>query len=377
MALIENVRAQAAHDPVFGSSGDDDIDASTQPTNPLDSDRARRLHGRLWSWYEQEREKQSANRLEMALDEDYYDGLQWREDDADALEERGQAPLVFNFAAQKIDWMIGTERRTRVDHKILARKGGQEAIDDADRKTKLMKYVSDVSNAGLARSFAFSEAVKVGIGWLEEGARSDITDEPLYSGWESWRNMLWDSCGRSLDGSDWRYVVRLKSIDLDMAVAPFRPGRAAAVVKRIANDALANGDEDEVLRSRPAVLHHARYQPADGRRLNRHDRHLQRAQPPPAGAPASKCGSGSRRVARSFAAMFSTATPTTRTTACTCAPYRNGAVGLLRAPWSWQRAVAILVKGGIIEERASRTACNRLPSVPVWCCSSAGRTALP
>ena len=41
--------------------------------------------------------------------------MQWTQEDAQALIERGQAPLVFNEVKPTIDWIIGTERRTRVD----------------------------------------------------------------------------------------------------------------------------------------------------------------------------------------------------------------------------------------------------------------------
>lgn len=241
---FENRRTRKAHDPTGGVKMGEPEPAAA-PLHDLDGPAAQKLLGKLWTWYEQEREKQSANRLEMAIDEDFYDNLQWREDDAAVLEERGQAPLVYNFAAQKLDWIIGTERRTRIDHKVLPRKGGADAVRDADTKTKLMKYVSDVNNAGFARSYAFDESIKVGIGWLEEGVRGDITDEPLYSGWESWRNMLWDSCGRTLDTSDWRYVIRMKSLDLDVAEAMFPDRKDKLRSSAVGYEALVNDDADE------------------------------------------------------------------------------------------------------------------------------------
>ena len=66
--------------------------------------------------------------------------MQWTQEDAQALIERGQAPLVFNEVKPTIDWIIGTERRTRVDYKILPREKDDEAL--AEIKTKLMKCES-------------------------------------------------------------------------------------------------------------------------------------------------------------------------------------------------------------------------------------------
>ncbi len=50
---------------------------------------------------------------------------------------------MFNEVKPTIDWIIGTERRTRVDYKILPREKDDEAL--AEIKTKLMKYVSDAN----------------------------------------------------------------------------------------------------------------------------------------------------------------------------------------------------------------------------------------
>ena len=86
--------------------------------------------------------------------------MQWTQEDAQALIERGQAPLVFNEVKPTIDWIIGTERRTRVDSKILPREKDDEAL--AEIKTKLMKYVSDANKLPWHRSMAFADAIKGG-----------------------------------------------------------------------------------------------------------------------------------------------------------------------------------------------------------------------
>ena len=86
--------------------------------NSLDSSESIALHKRMMVWFDQESARQAANRYQMALDEDYYDNLQWDDDDARVLMERGQAPVVYNEIKNGIDWMIGTERRSRIDFKI-------------------------------------------------------------------------------------------------------------------------------------------------------------------------------------------------------------------------------------------------------------------
>lgn len=69
--------------------------------------------------------RRATNRMEMAMDADYYDGIQWDPADKASVEHRGRMALVYNEVAPMADWMIGTERRNRVDWKVPATHGGQ------------------------------------------------------------------------------------------------------------------------------------------------------------------------------------------------------------------------------------------------------------
>jgi hypothetical protein len=195
-------------------------------SHKLDSEETCNEHRKLLQWFFLERERQAENRFEMATDADFYDNVQWDPDDAQTLKDRGQMPLVYNEVAPMVDWMIGTERRTRVDWKVLPR--AEDDVQNADIKTKVLKYISDVNRVPFARSRAFADAVKVGVGWVDDGVRDDPTTEPIYSRYEDWRNVLWDSMGYELDLSDARYVFRWRWVDEDIAVAMF-PDRAAQI----------------------------------------------------------------------------------------------------------------------------------------------------
>jgi hypothetical protein len=190
----------------------------------LDSEEARRELRQMEEWYEVERIRQAPNRYQQAIDDDFYDGLQWADEDAQELALRGQAPLVYNKIQPAVKWLTGTEKRTRIDYKILPRK--HDGVNEAENKTKLMKYLEDVNKGAYARSRAFEECVKVGIGWLECGIRGDPTMELLYSRAESWRNVIYDSQAWEYDLSDARYQFRQKWTDLDIAQALF-PKRTA------------------------------------------------------------------------------------------------------------------------------------------------------
>lgn len=202
-----------------------------QEGHELDSEENQHLHSRLLGYHQRELDRQYANRLEQAIDEDYYDNDQWSEEEKAEMHERGQAPICWNVIQQTVNWVIGSEKRGRTDFNVLPR--GKEDAKPAERKTALMKYLADVNRTQFHRSRAFEDAVKVGVGWIEDGVTDEDEGEPIYSRYESWRNMLWDSASTEYDLSDCRYVIRFKFVDLDIAQAIF-PDRAE-LLERSAN----------------------------------------------------------------------------------------------------------------------------------------------
>lgn len=209
----------------------DRLETTSMTTEPppsalhgLDTEDKIELHRLLLSYYRQEIDRQSENRFQMAIDEDYYDSIQWSEQEANELKERGQAPIVYNVIAQTINWVIGSEKRGRTDFNVLPRT--KEDAKPAERKTKLLKYISDVNRTPFHRSRAFEDAIKAGLGWMETGVQDEDDGEPIYDRYESWRNILHDSASVELDFSDGRYIFRSKWVDLDVAIALY-PDRKA------------------------------------------------------------------------------------------------------------------------------------------------------
>ena len=198
---------------------DTEPDGEPKKKHKLDSERSTRIHKRLLSRYETELDRQAENRAQMAKDEDFYDNIQWDEEDAAVLRERGQMPLVYNVISSSVNWVIGTEKRGRTDYKVLPRR--KDAGKPAERKSQLLKYLSDVNRTPFHRSRAFEDCVKVGIGWVEDGVQDDDDGEPVFTRYESWRNILWDSACTEKDLTDCRYIYRAKWVDLDIAEAMF------------------------------------------------------------------------------------------------------------------------------------------------------------
>ena len=214
--------ATKAYDPASRYGADKKIKPAAG--NPLDSEEMVELSKQLEQWWIESRDKHVQNRFERFMDHDYYDHDQISPEDRAVYEERNQAPVVFNLVHGAIDWLSGTERRTRVDWDVQPR--GPEDEQGAKAQKQVLKYVSDANRAGWERSRAFKDAVISGVGFVEEFLRKDKSQEPVGYSYVDWRYLWWDPYSRDLDFGDARYFHRVKFTDLDRAIAMF-PDRAA------------------------------------------------------------------------------------------------------------------------------------------------------
>ncbi|MGC1550527.1 MAG: hypothetical protein WA777_18550, partial [Rhodanobacter sp.] len=199
------------------------------PINPMDSVANQGVLRRLEDWWLEARDCHAENRREQMMDADYYDCIQWMAMDAAVLLDRGQAPLTFPLIKQMCDWLIGTERRTRIDWDVLPRKDSDVPI--AQVKKEVLKWVSDINGSGWERSRQFSDVVKVGIGWTEQCFNNDKLKEGVTDRYIDWKSIWWDPYSRSNVLRDCRYVTRAKWLDLDYAIAMW-PDRANALNER-------------------------------------------------------------------------------------------------------------------------------------------------
>lgn len=190
----------------------------------LDREENVALHTNLIGHFMHELDVQSPGRMEMERDEAFKDHDQWSAEELESLAERGQTALVYNVASTTINWLVGTERRSRMDWHILPR--NKEGAESAERKTEMMKYIGDVNHSYMAYSRAFADTATAGLSWLEGGINDSGTDMPIYERYESWRNLFCDSTFQEMDASDSRYMFRAKWADVDMATAlwPKRKG---------------------------------------------------------------------------------------------------------------------------------------------------------
>lgn len=225
-------------------SVDDKPAGARRRSSPVEVQSAQERHDQRKSWFLAEAAKQAPNRALMAKCEAYYDSRPWTREDAEEVRSRGQNPVVYNEIKPTIDWLIGTERRSRVDFYVMAEDDDEQAEEDAQNKTKLLKYLDDVNRAGFERSYAAEDMFKAGVGWLEVGLRGDKTNVPIFVGAESWRNILWDSSGNTRrDLSNSRYMFRIRVTDYDIALCCF-PDKKVELERCV-----QTGDSVDVFRS--------------------------------------------------------------------------------------------------------------------------------
>jgi hypothetical protein len=208
----------------------------------LDSSQAQALCDRLLGHYLRELDRQTPNRIEMAVDEDFYDHIHFTEEELEVLSARGQLPVTYNLTATTVNWLLGSQRRATQDYRVLPRT--KDGAATAERKTQLLHHVRDENRSEFEWAAAFAHAVKAGIGWMECGQGNPEDGVTVFDRHENWRNMLWDSTAARYDLQDARYQFRTKWLDVDVAAAlfPKRVGTILAAAAETSNGIYALDD---------------------------------------------------------------------------------------------------------------------------------------
>lgn len=190
-------------------------DKAAPDASPQDQDKLRKIQ----NWWAYSRSILSNARSDCMRDHDVYDGDAWKPEDKQEVEARGQIAINFNRVKPTCDWLIGSEKKNRIDFNVLPRTS--EDAQGAEVKTQVLKYLSDVNHLPVERSQAFKDAVISGLGWLEAGKGNEPGEEPIFIDYEDWRNIWYDPLSVRLDLKDCRFLIRRKRVDLDVACAMF------------------------------------------------------------------------------------------------------------------------------------------------------------
>ena len=185
-------------------------------TKKIDPAKEEEITRTQWARYERARDNGHLDYVDMALKcDEYYQGDQWDEDDAAALENEGRPALTINTILPTINTILGEQSSRRADVKFKPRRGGDE--DVAHTLTKLYMQISDSNKLDWVEQQVFSDGLIMdGRGYFD--VRMDFSDhvegeiritakDPL--------DILIDPDAKDADPKTWNEVFESKWMTLD------------------------------------------------------------------------------------------------------------------------------------------------------------------
>ena len=130
---------------------------------------------------------------------DYYDGDQWTDAEKKALELRNQPCITDNRIGDKVQYLMGLERRTRTDPKAYPRTPADE--ESAEAATDSLRYIFECNDFEQSRSIVFENMMVEGLGALEV-VRAGNKDKIRKIRWD---RFYYDPHSMELDFSDSLY----------------------------------------------------------------------------------------------------------------------------------------------------------------------------
>ena len=140
-------------------------------------------------------------------DRDYYDGKQWTSEEEAELNRRKQPVVTINRIAKKINYLLGTEIRTRTDPKAAPRTPKHD--DDAIIATDALRYVADKEDLEQSFSEAFeSFAIQGYAGAVVEVDRieKEQAEHEIKVRAVPWDRLVYDQHSRRWDFGDAKWV---------------------------------------------------------------------------------------------------------------------------------------------------------------------------
>lgn len=177
-------------------------------------------------------------RVAAERDRDYVDHKQWTSEEIEALEKRGQAPVVINRIKTKVNLLAGIERQQRTDPKALPRTPKHE--DDANSITDAIRFVQDNADFPQTSSEAFEDKIIFGYGAAITEVDPD-TDEINVRRIESDR-FYFDPHSRRLDFKDAKFMGIVVWLDRDDAKDMF-PDKAEQIDQIVQQHSDTQGGE--------------------------------------------------------------------------------------------------------------------------------------
>lgn len=152
-------------------------------------------------YFEDARDANDEPRRESLVDRDYFDGIQWTEEERRILAQRKQPPLYFNEVKVTIRGLIGVWEQGETDPRAWPRNPNDEP--SADVATKTLRYIKDQSEWSDLRTYCalnyFVEGTTAAYVGVDEAGRPTIEQIKF-------EEFFHDPRSRYLDFRDARYM---------------------------------------------------------------------------------------------------------------------------------------------------------------------------
>ena len=196
-------------------------------TKKIDPAKEEEITRTQWARYERARDNGHLDYVDMALKcDEYYQGDQWDDHDAAALENEGRPALTINTILPTVNTILGEQSSRRADVKFKPRRGGNEEV--AHTLTKLYMQISDNNKLDWVEQQVFSDGLIMdGRGYFD--VRMDFSDhvegeiritakDPL--------DILIDPDAKDADPKTWNEVFESKWMTLDEIEELYGPDKA-------------------------------------------------------------------------------------------------------------------------------------------------------
>lgn len=156
-----------------------------------------------------------SSRAEAELHRDYYDGKQYTAEERATLSKRKQPCITDNRIKDKVEYLLGLERRTRTDPKAYPRTPNDE--ESAEAATDALRYLEEKSNFDQIRSDVFENMLIEGVGGCEVVYDSDENEIKVRR--IRWDRLYFDPRSQDRDFRDAAYMGIVTWMDEARAAA--------------------------------------------------------------------------------------------------------------------------------------------------------------
>lgn len=196
-----------------------------------------------------ESQDQTQHARELAeRDRDFYDGIQWTEEEIQALQARKQPIVTSNRIKPKIDALVGFEKRQRTDPKAYPRTPNHD--EDAEAATDALRFVCEQNSFDKIRSDVAENLFIEGCGAATVGVVERPNGElSITINWVPWDRFYFDPHSRRRDFSDASYMGVVVWMDEAEALVKFK-GKESVI-----DGCYQDGDDDGTSYSdRPRIV---------------------------------------------------------------------------------------------------------------------------